>query len=511
MRYANTSPYVPELLLWEGTGSAVEWAQYVSDRSRRGSTIKRADGSSADIVTRDEETRSVDPPDLGPQVDSPYRSYPMKKFYRGLLEEFQPAYYEALKQQGRFDVLPPIGHHDGEDGWAPVYEPAYPIGDDGRVFEYHEKGQDFGLRFLMVQSMATRSARLSRAIRAFKKEINYAEKLNAAANLYELSPESFSDFGELGYVSPLLLGGTQAFNEVMLGMRTTAGAFEEVTSKIAARVKSDEITLPDSVSRYAYDRQGGGIGPQAAGLKPLGDDPLALSIVTEAGFVNTGGLVNFGVPGGEYTQTYVPFGEEVRRVQEGIIRRYAQIIHRLNERAGAYRDGPVWKTDLDDEFALGWVFFLNEKQAELIEKRTEAKVGASEDYRAFLQEHSTPELRDAFAQYVLRFDFIREVGQFLKSWEAEVSIEDTPIRQAIKQLAEAAEEVSVAINKSIQGSRQSVEEYYKGQGGELSGFLDLSQSGVESVQLRFTNRFADMEAGGYPNPAPQHIGGGMQR
>lgn len=326
LRYANTSPYVPQLKLWGDSKSAVEWAQYVSDRSRRGSLIQQVNGSNAQIVTRDEEQRQVALPQLTGQVESPYQSFPMKKFYRGLLEEFQPGYYETLKERGDFDQLPPIARQDpkpetAENSTEPVYEPAYPIGQSERVYEYHEKSQDFGLRFLMVQSMTTRSARLSRTIRTFKKEINYAEVLDEAANLYDITPESFAEFGELGYVSPFLLGGTREYNEIMLGIRSTASAFQKVTNKIATRVQEDSITIPNSVQRYAKQENTPGIGPQATGLQPLGDDPLALNIVREAGYVNNGGMVNFGVPGTEFTQTYVPFGEKVQKIQEGVLRR----------------------------------------------------------------------------------------------------------------------------------------------------------------------------------------------
>lgn len=113
-----------------------------------------------------------------------------------------------------------------------------------RLYEVHEKGQDFGLRFLMVQSMTTRSARLSRTIRTFKKEINQAELLYQTANVYDLAPDSFSEFGELGHVSPLLLSGTREYNEIMLGIRSTASAFQKVTSKIAGRVESGRSRFP---------------------------------------------------------------------------------------------------------------------------------------------------------------------------------------------------------------------------------------------------------------------------
>jgi hypothetical protein len=286
--------------------------------------IQQVDGSDANIVTRDEEQRQVTLPVLEGQVQSPYKSFPMKKFYRGLLEEFQPGYYETLKKRGDFDQLPPIARQDPKpeteaQDTEPVYEPAYPIGQSDRVYEYHEKGQDFGLRFLMVQSMTTRSARLSRTIRTFKKQINYAEVLNNAANLYDITPESFSEYGELGYVSPFLLSGTREYNEIMLGIRSTADAFQKVTNKIATRVEEDSVTIPNSVQRYAKKESTPGIGPQATDLQPLGDDPLALNIVREAGYVNNGGMVNFGVPGTEFTQTYVPFGEKVQKIQEGIL------------------------------------------------------------------------------------------------------------------------------------------------------------------------------------------------
>ena len=59
-------------------------------------------------------------------------------------------------------------------------------------------------------------------------------------------------------------------------------------------------------------------------MKPLGDDPLALNIVREAGYVSNGGMANFGVPGTEFTQTYVPFGDKVQKIQEGILRRWGR-------------------------------------------------------------------------------------------------------------------------------------------------------------------------------------------
>jgi len=522
LRYANTSPYVPQLKLWGDSKSAVEWAQYVSDRSRRGSLIQHVNGSNAQIVTRDEEQRNVTLPVLTGQVSSPYKSFPMKKFYRGLLEEFQPGYYETLKERGDFDLLEPIAHHnpnpdagesDAGETREPVYEPAYPIGQRERLYEVHEKEQDFGLRFLMVQSMTTRSARLSRTIRTFKKEINQAELLSRTANVYDLAPDSFSEFGELGHVSPLLLSGTREYNEIMLGIRSTASAFQKVTSKIAGRVESGTIEIPNSVDRYAKQEGSPGVGPQATGLKPLGDDPLALNIVREAGYVSTGGMVNFGVPGTEFTQTYVPFGDKVQKIQEGILRRYAQIIHKLNEEAQIDQTGEAFTTPLDDELAGRWASFLNRELAELIERRTDHELGSG-DRKKFVRKHLTPEIQKAFSQYILRLDFISKVGEQFRSFESargkvpDVQIEGVPVLKEIQRLVDAATGLSKAIQESIKGSRQSVEEYYRGQGGELQGNLDLSNASIESVSARFPNRFADMEADGYPNPTTQHIGGG---
>ncbi len=521
LRYANTSPYVPQLKMWGDSRSAVEWAQYVSDRSRRGSLIQQVNGSDADIVTRDEEQRQVTLPILTGQVKSPYKSFPMKKFYRGLLEEFQPGYYETLKGRGDFDQLPPIARHDPNpetekvENAEPVYEPAYPISQSERAFEYHEKGQDFGLRFLMVQSMTTRSARLSRTIRTFKKEIEYAEVLDNAANLYNITPDAFSAYEELGYVSPFLLSGSRSYNEIMLGIRTTADAFQKVTNRIATRVEEGSITIPNSVQRYAKQENTPGVGPQATDLQPLGDDPLALNIVREAGYVNNGGMANFGVPGSEYTQTYVPFGDKVQKIQEGILRRYAQIIHKLNERAQIEQSGEVYTTPLDDgDLAGRWAFFLNKKQVELIELRTDREISPGQSQKEFLRKHSTPEIRKAFSQFMLRLDFIRDIGDFFRTYrnvvdeEPDVRIEGVPVLEEIRRLVRAAEGLSKAINESIEASRQSIEEYYRGQGGELQGNLDLSNASIESVSARFSNRFADMETDGYPNPTTQHIGGG---
>lgn len=537
MYFANILPYVPRMQFWQDTKSAVQWARYLSLRSMQGAEVggnpsERAGGRK--VTTPQGNVITATPPEnMGEkQTSSPYESYPFKKMYRGLLEEFLPRQsggaYDTLKQQEKFGQLRPIGHAAGN---TPVYEPGYPISDPDRVFETYDSASLIGFQYVTVSQEQTPQARLQRVLSNYEDRINLAEELDSAVRLADLDKDQVRGLEDAGKVTPVLLGPGRDVAKIMLSVNQTADAFREVTSDVMSKLQggSTRDDLVSNISEYGVeiDREGLSLDSQTYEAEPTGaallegelsENEMAGEMMTHASLFDRGGVAEFQVPDRRFEDVYVKFSDRLSELQRGILKAFVKMIERMGKQSEWEGYGEP------DHLIWSWWFdkFINAKIREYAENQNIELEGEPRQipdeeipswaspqtneityYRGGFDEW----VPEGFGPYMLTYDFLSELMKEVDDW-TRATHPDTAVRarEDLEALREQVERLSSRAYEAVENADSSIKQALKDQAEETSGYLTLENASVENLRMRFSNNFGDREWKAYPQPVTQHLG-----
>lgn len=559
LRFANIMPYVPEMKFWEGSEHAVQWARYQSLRSMQGTDAgpKGERLGSRQVITPTDRSIMAEPPaDITRgQTDSPYQSYPFRKMYRGLLEEYEPnvSGYHALKRQERFDQLKPLAHDTNGD---PIYEPAYPISDPARTFEQYSGDSPIGLQYITVSAGQNPQARLQRILSAFEEQIDFADSLDAAVDIANLGHSEIEGLEEAGKISPWIVGPGQKLGKIMLAINQTTDAFSKVADDMKASLRGGDTAhlMENTIRKYEVDLENGTLqseifktdvpevgtanterrkelaGRALPGVNVKSD--LARSIMKPVGIFSNGGLVDFQVPDRKHEEVFVPFTKRLEDLQKGILATYVRMLEQMG-------NAELWSSYAEDDDTVWSAWFDNfiyDEMKRYMEKRgidipddaqrvrTQDPIRQADPYfntgdasgdRGKLVEYTIYNggfhnwVPEGFGSYMLTYRFMQRLLEHTKYWElnADVPTEAFDARQDMEQLIDAVHTLSEKSYNSVNAARSSIEGFYQDKAEETYGYLALQNGTIENIRLQFSNNYGDREWDGYPHPVTQHLGG----
>lgn len=363
MRKANILPYVPELSFWKDTESAIQWARYVSIRSMNSTTVIDQEDESATVVTPTDSVMEAEPPNLNiegrvatrggkavqssGQTISPYQSYPFKKFYRGLLEEFQPVhaggYYDILKSEGRTEELRPIGQ---TGTGADVYEPAYPIEDPRRLFEVYNPTSPIGLSYTSVSGSTSRDARFDRVVADLTAEIEKIEDLASALTAVDITSTDVEEMGDVGIYNYAVALPSSRVGEIVTAFEESGSAMREAYGDFTRGVSADtlqdilqnevvqqEVNLSEEDLNIENDQLRSRVSEEAL-TRPSEDSfgPLESAFYTHGtqAFGETGPM-DFKVPDATHQQVYVSFSTRLDEIQNQLLQAFVRELRRMSD------------------------------------------------------------------------------------------------------------------------------------------------------------------------------------
>lgn len=491
LRFANIQPYVPRLQFWKRTTDALAWAKYLGARSYQGAEVLEMSG---DVVTQQLPHGPVvtsAPPDLSQQTDDPNQSYVFKKFYRGLLEEFQGesigGAYNDLLDQGLQARLEPIGFSvPGESNTATnpitdsdrVYEPAYPIVDPERLFETYKPNSDIVLEYKGPRISESRAERLAKLTAAFQQRNAFIQLLRSARNLYTATG-NIKELENLGKISPLTLSIGRDLTLILNQIQSETSILNSIATQFQQMATSGEIPAPNSVQEFYISAEDGTIGTRTANVAPLfTDETAAAGVVTQIDSAAQDGFMNFIVAETVKQERFVNFSEKVKELQESVLLAYAKTI---------------WAIETNTSLKSEWSRLLSQHRQMLVDKEGVPETVVDEYLRTHL----------------LSFSFIHGndhgvPGLMSQSWVPEVH------KNTIRELIEYTTELTSALSDSINAEKKRISDYYTGGLGAMTGVLNLDSTltTIEAINLGFSNRYGDSEWDGYSQASSQHIGGG---
>ena len=449
LQYANILPYVPQMAFWKTTESAVEWARYHSLRSWQGTEIvdvsEQVPGQ-ATVNTPTSETFTAVPPTLnGTQTPNPQGSLVFKKFYRGLMEEHDPALYEETNTRP-----PSIGYDlSGQE----INEPGYPVSNPERLMEIFDPDARLNLQYLSPTGLFSPEERMNQFIAGYEDNQRMMDLVGQVGNFIKADHIDLGE--EIGRIGGFTIALSRQMNAAIASVGATTNAYKRLISRIENQVTNDRI-LPTSVGRYKFEN--GELGETSQGVE-LNYGPLAGGIANISNVADGNGPVDFEVPHSDHKDVFVPFTEELTRIQEAVLRGYADVIARVEE------DPPA-----------GWDAFLDEQRAA-----------------------SGSETDDDFASYMLSIDFLRAL--------VDLDGLDSELKGEIEEMTELATQMSLTLSRIVQEEKERFEKQEVLGEGSKDTLLALEQSSIESVSVRTQQRFGDRAWDGYPHPVSQHIGG----
>lgn len=568
MRFANVMPYVPELKYWRTTEKAIEWARYVSMRSMRGTDIGPPSGGVSSDRKLGLPTNSVvtasPPSDMESQTPNPYKSYPFRKMYLGLLEEYQPAVsggaYDNLLQQDKFDQLEPIGHTPNGE---PIYEPAYPISDPARTFEEYDSDSPIGLQYVTPSDGANPQARFQEILDLYEQKINFADRMDAALEAKRLTSDHVAGLKETGKISPWVIGPGRKFSKIALSIKQTSstfgevlggrggqGALESAVSDFTSQMTYGAETelMKSKMRKYDINFENGELTSQEQSVEITGrgfasesqrktaallDGNMAGSVLGQkalrpAGAFGEGGVLSFDVPDRKHEEIVVPFGQRYSELQRGVLATYLNLLEQMGnaENWSDYTKAPeaewsVWFDQFMSEeirnYAKQKDIDLSSKSADQISTEDPLRGGKQVSYVQY--EGGFKEwIPEGFGSYVLTYDFKKKLDARLDKLDKELDEAETgdttnvppelkEARNDFQDLFEATQKLSKKTAQAIRGSRSSVEDFMEQNAQETYGYLALENAAIEKVSLEFSNNYGDREWDGYPHPVTQHLGG----
>ncbi|RME29029.1 MAG: hypothetical protein D6800_03180 [Candidatus Zixiibacteriota bacterium] len=448
---ANITPYVSNLMLWAYTQDALEWASYANRRSWKGVTVLDVDGYTGRGVIQPplQEPLPVIPPsprtDSLFQVESPHQSYVYKKFYRGLLLEYQP------ETQGGYL---------GISGSTNVYGTAYQISDPLRAMEPYRKRHS-ELQFRTFSDVRNRQEYLQRLYNAFRRHEELIDLLNNTS-LVAGADRRAGEFYQLGKIS-----------WVTFGLGRTLGILIESADLLGKE-------LGRAIKLYEQEllaQAGGLLGSDLSRYRIEGDDlqssKITLTLESEAarrllptGAFTSGSIIDFYVGDARYEEVRIPYSEEVSRLQRAILRKYAHLIDDLFS-----KDHPTIRA---------------------LQNRIEQKLSGAE----------VP-LEEAFGSYLLTIGFaedLRESNDVRHAFPKETS--------AILEFLDKLRALHASTLKIIASEKEQLREDTVDRAKLITQVLDFNRVVPERVNISFHHRFGDRPWDSQPYPVTQHLGVG---
>jgi|GEM_PF-2456066 len=455
LRLANLQPYVPQLTLWCRTRDALRWAQHLALRQDNTSMVLEVSDNYATLVDgRGNRHTLVTDELLRGQVESPYESYVFAKFYRGLLEEYQPAYYRTLLEMGE---APPLT--------GAVYEPAYPIGDHGRLMLRYREGAPLALRFALLSD--PRRLRTERVMADMRRVEAEAVQLARVLQLWE-GQESHDPSVWTTVVSYMTLARTvralslslEAHAEEM--NRITETAVAEVTGQAGLVVRDWRIEVEeDGEVHLRTDGREINLGREtlaATAAVRWRDDQLRTVSDPILGDVQ------------------VSVGAELRRVETTLLSRYFERLARLEEVA------------------------LDVGAEELVTYMRLVRQAISTDDQATLRLLNLPGLLEDVLSPRLLAELSRRVPQKAPA----------ALREALAALAAELRtylQIAGGVLSVLRSRMESrVSSMVQSEGHLRHMLLELDRATLERVSITEAPRFADQKWDGYEHPVPQHMG-----
>lgn len=484
LRFANTLPYVPAVRFWKRTDDAVTWARYLSVRGQQGTELMSLAGDgAATVLLADGKQVSITSPDLASaQTDDPHRSYVFKRFYRGLLEEYQYVYDrdDATTSRG------PLGL--AGQSWTDiatravtredyVYLPGYPITDPERLFERYKPTTSIGLEFVNTSTRNTREFRMARIVQTFERRNQYLQLIQNVASTYGTASSdepSLKELQQWGKHSPITLAPFRDFQTIGYAIETLSSLADPLYRDIERSVAKAKNPALTTLRTWVYSD--GKVDERSTEvLSTFRPEAYAAGIVRQADAAYRDGVMDFFVSPGFRKERYVMLSDEMKRWQYAMLTEYATVLHRLETSNAEYR---TW---------------LGTRQAAF-----------ASELRAHNAKATNAQIDTAFGAYMLSYDFTHgENGLLTQPWLA-----TTPQGAALQKLVLASAELQKTLLDTVASEQASVVELLSGGASSTTMYMPLQLSALEQITLEFTNRYGDRDWDGYPQPVTQHIGGG---